>query len=223
MQQDEARALWASGKMMLLMVRIARTTHQRIDRLVFLFLSFERGKREKKREVSPVALFSCLLGWLAGRCGCMIQGAAVKRLLFSCRGPHADVGEKEKKPENAYSHVLKDKRQTKVKQSLVLRIQQKEKITTKKGRVFLQAIGVRIMPSHIFTRRVRAGALCGRCERSVNSLGRGGNWRGWRGKVGEGASRVSVCRAGYRACERKGRRWCEGVQSTSFLDATWWY
>lgn len=32
-------------------------------------------------------------------------------------------------------------------------------VQKKKGRVFLQAIGVRIMPSHTLTRRVRAGSL----------------------------------------------------------------
>lgn len=80
-QQDETRALWASGKMML-MVRIARTTHQRIDRLVFLFLSFERGNRERKegsQPRSPVFLFAWLAGWQMRVC--MIQGATVQLVV----------------------------------------------------------------------------------------------------------------------------------------------
>jgi hypothetical protein len=61
----------ASGKKMMLMVRIPRTTHQRIDRLFFLPVLLEGKKREVSAAPAEAALFFC---WMARR-GCMATGA----------------------------------------------------------------------------------------------------------------------------------------------------
>lgn len=57
-------------------------------------------------------------------------------------------------------------------QTLVDRSRVETFFCKRKDRVFLQAIGVRIMPSHTLTRRARAGAFaCERDERAPQHFG----------------------------------------------------
>lgn len=131
--------------------------------------------------------------------------------------------EKERKGKNTTtcSHVLKDNRQTGVKQCFVLTIQQKKNHNKKRP-----CVPADHWRSHHAESHFHASCPCWGLVRVMRALGQqfgeGGNWGGWRGRVGESES-SELCRAGYRACERKGRWSSEGVQSMSFLDATWWY